>query len=217
MNCGTCGKELNVTLKPETLDCGGDCLQCMADAGDPECAELLRSFSAPDGDSKQINAYEAHRIQRIRDNSVPALRWTFIGLSILTFLLSSLTSFVGLMSPFTGFGEGLASIGMHTIFYSMMAALPAYLFVGAFSRRMLAWVYCVLYAIASVGVYLLETANSVARSVPLRLATSSPLWSAARAFAALSSITVLCLALAVLAEFMFRVERRRKRTLAEIS
>jgi anti-anti-sigma factor len=40
--CRICGQTLNVTSKPETLDCGGDCLKCMADSGDPECVEMLR-------------------------------------------------------------------------------------------------------------------------------------------------------------------------------
>ena len=40
--CRICGQELNVPLKPETLDCSGDCLKCMADSGDPECVERLR-------------------------------------------------------------------------------------------------------------------------------------------------------------------------------
>ena len=40
--CRICGQELNVPLRPETLDCGGDCLKCMADSGDPECVETLR-------------------------------------------------------------------------------------------------------------------------------------------------------------------------------
>jgi anti-anti-sigma factor len=40
--CRICGQELNVPLKPETLDCGGDCLKCMANSGDPVCVETLR-------------------------------------------------------------------------------------------------------------------------------------------------------------------------------
>jgi len=40
--CRICGQELNIPFKPETLDCGGDCLKCMADSGDPECVETLR-------------------------------------------------------------------------------------------------------------------------------------------------------------------------------
>jgi anti-anti-sigma factor len=40
--CRICGQTLNVSSKPETLDCGGDCLKCMADSGDAECVEMLR-------------------------------------------------------------------------------------------------------------------------------------------------------------------------------
>lgn len=40
--CRICGQELNVPFKPESLDCGGDCLKCMADSGDPECVERMR-------------------------------------------------------------------------------------------------------------------------------------------------------------------------------
>lgn len=143
--------------------------------------------------------------------------WTSVILSGLIFLLSSLTSFVGLFFNFTGSGgEDLASIGTDTVAYTMRAALPVLLVVGAFSRRALAWVYWLLYAIASVGQYILDTANSTAFSEPLRLAGPSPLWSAKRALGAFSSVTILYLVLAFLAYFMFRVERRSRKPLAEI-
>jgi hypothetical protein len=35
--CGICNRELDVPADPRSLDCGGHCLQCMADAGDPDC------------------------------------------------------------------------------------------------------------------------------------------------------------------------------------
>jgi anti-anti-sigma factor len=47
--CRICGQELNIPFKPETLDCGGDCLKCMADSGDPECVETLRQTLADRG------------------------------------------------------------------------------------------------------------------------------------------------------------------------
>lgn len=143
--------------------------------------------------------------------------WTLVILSLLVFLLSCLTSFVGLMFPFTGFGEGLTSIGMHTVFYSMMAALPASVVVGAYSRKALAWLYWALYAIASAGIYILDTANRGALAEPLRFATPSPFWSAKRAVGAFGSVTVLYLVLAVLTEFLFRIERCNEKTLAEIT
>lgn len=37
MTCKTCGKLLNVDGDQSTQDCGGDCVRCMAEAGDPDC------------------------------------------------------------------------------------------------------------------------------------------------------------------------------------
>src|SRR5581483_4781013 len=88
------------------------------------------------------------------------LACVFIILLILILLLSCLTSLVGFMFPFTGFGEGLASIAIHLVFISMGIALPASLVVGAISRKGLVWLYGVLYAITSVGIYLLQIADS---------------------------------------------------------
>lgn len=34
-NCGICNRPLGTS--PDTVDCGGDCLRCMAEAGDPDC------------------------------------------------------------------------------------------------------------------------------------------------------------------------------------
>lgn len=39
--CNLCKVPLNQPGKPETKDCGGDCLQCMAEAGDPECKKAM--------------------------------------------------------------------------------------------------------------------------------------------------------------------------------
>jgi hypothetical protein len=65
MKCGICGQELNVPFKPETLDCGGDCLSCMADSDDPECAETLRRLNNPDTRTQEINKYEAYRTRHV--------------------------------------------------------------------------------------------------------------------------------------------------------
>ena len=40
--CSICGKKLDQESDITSRDCGGDCLQCMADAGDPECIESLK-------------------------------------------------------------------------------------------------------------------------------------------------------------------------------
>lgn len=40
-HCSICGVELDQPDKPLTLDCGGDCVECMADAGDPDCQRAV--------------------------------------------------------------------------------------------------------------------------------------------------------------------------------
>lgn len=49
-HCGVCKQELDVPLAPETLDCGGDCLRCMADAGDPDCVASMHLITASHDD-----------------------------------------------------------------------------------------------------------------------------------------------------------------------
>jgi hypothetical protein len=44
MRCNTCKRELDNPADPRSMDCGGDCLQCMADAGDPDCVEEIRKI-----------------------------------------------------------------------------------------------------------------------------------------------------------------------------
>jgi hypothetical protein len=45
--CGICRTPLNIPGRVWTEDCGGDCLACMADAGDPDCVAALRPASLP--------------------------------------------------------------------------------------------------------------------------------------------------------------------------
>ena len=40
-HCHICKVELDQPGKPETEDCGGDCLECMAIMGDPECVAAM--------------------------------------------------------------------------------------------------------------------------------------------------------------------------------
>ena len=57
MNCAICQRELSVADDPFSVDCGGDCLLCMAEAGDPECMQAVvdevrkRSVPLPNGGS----------------------------------------------------------------------------------------------------------------------------------------------------------------------
>lgn len=39
--CTLCETPLDIPGRPWTRSCGGDCLACMADAGDPECVEAM--------------------------------------------------------------------------------------------------------------------------------------------------------------------------------
>lgn len=39
--CGLCKRQLDRLGDPVSLDCGGDCLLCMADAGDPDCTKAV--------------------------------------------------------------------------------------------------------------------------------------------------------------------------------
>lgn len=39
--CTICGCELNNPEVPESQDCGGDCVKCMADALDPDCIKKM--------------------------------------------------------------------------------------------------------------------------------------------------------------------------------
>jgi hypothetical protein len=44
-HCNLCGVGLDEPGKPETTNCGGDCLKCMADiAEDPDCIEAMREI-----------------------------------------------------------------------------------------------------------------------------------------------------------------------------
>lgn len=40
--CGICGLALDRADDPGSEDCGGDCLRCLAAAGDSDCVAALR-------------------------------------------------------------------------------------------------------------------------------------------------------------------------------
>jgi hypothetical protein len=53
--CYICKRELGTA--PDTQDCGGDCLRCLAEVGDPDALEVMRQYepgnakwAKPDGD-----------------------------------------------------------------------------------------------------------------------------------------------------------------------
>lgn len=41
MDCRICRRQLDNPDDPLSRDCGGDCLLCMAEAGDPECKDAV--------------------------------------------------------------------------------------------------------------------------------------------------------------------------------
>lgn len=42
-HCTTCDRKFDNPDDPLSLDCGGHCVKCLADAGDPECVELVKT------------------------------------------------------------------------------------------------------------------------------------------------------------------------------
>lgn len=130
-----------------------------------------------------------------------SMGWASIFLLGLAFLLSCLTSLVGVMFAFTGFGQGLASLGIHMVFFSMGMALPVFAVVVAISRKALTWIYGVLYATTSAGIYMLHSANSGATSLH-RLSGKMALE------AMFTSAAVLYVGLVVLVHIAARVEHR---------
>lgn len=46
--CNICGRPLDNPDDPTTRDCGGDCLRCMADTGDPDCIRQLHKLNSID-------------------------------------------------------------------------------------------------------------------------------------------------------------------------
>lgn len=42
--CRTCGRPLDEPRDPLSVSCGGDCLACMAECGDPDCEEAVEAL-----------------------------------------------------------------------------------------------------------------------------------------------------------------------------
>jgi len=45
-HCNICHQLLNQPSDPLSMDCGGDCVKCMADAGDPDCIATVEQVKA---------------------------------------------------------------------------------------------------------------------------------------------------------------------------
>jgi hypothetical protein len=106
------------------------------------------------------------------------------------------------MFPFAGFGNGLAGIAIHVVFFSMGMALPVFLVVVAISRRALAWTYCVLYVITSGGIYMLHAANS--SDTPLHRLSGKNVFEAM-----FSSVAILYFFLIFMTGLIVRAEHRK--------
>jgi hypothetical protein len=50
-------------MMPDTGDCAGHCLRCMADSEDPDCVELIKKLENPATRDHEILRYEAWRTQ----------------------------------------------------------------------------------------------------------------------------------------------------------
>lgn len=42
--CAICKRLLGNPEDPASVNCGGDCLQCMADCGDPDCIAAIEAL-----------------------------------------------------------------------------------------------------------------------------------------------------------------------------
>lgn len=54
-NCNICKQKLN-TGTVASRDCGGDCTQCMASAGDPDCIDAMRDVAVEQAQSDILKA-----------------------------------------------------------------------------------------------------------------------------------------------------------------
>lgn len=74
--CKICKRKLNNPSDPTTRDCGGDCLRCMAECGDPDCIKEMNRIKANRRDTiekdehltqAQKDAFYAFTWQMIKD------------------------------------------------------------------------------------------------------------------------------------------------------
>jgi len=57
ITCNICGREMDVPGEPQSRDCGGDCLVCMSEAGDPDAIREMWDlvFTKIDNINKILN------------------------------------------------------------------------------------------------------------------------------------------------------------------
>jgi len=47
--CNICGRVLDVAQDPSSRNCGGDCVRCMAESGDPDCIKTMEALKKTKG------------------------------------------------------------------------------------------------------------------------------------------------------------------------
>ena len=57
--CNICQRPLNTC--PELMDCGGDCLECMAECGDPDSQMAMKRILQDRSDGKYLGSDESER------------------------------------------------------------------------------------------------------------------------------------------------------------
>ena len=53
-HCSICNRALDVADDPYSLNCGGDCLMCLAEARDPDCVRMVLEIAKKD--AKRLDA-----------------------------------------------------------------------------------------------------------------------------------------------------------------
>lgn len=75
MRCNICGHATNTNKNSLYLDCGGDCLLCMADAGDLDCIQSVAKIARKQAamlETVKTNLYRglSHSMQRVQARAI---------------------------------------------------------------------------------------------------------------------------------------------------
>lgn len=64
--CQICGKPLSESKQSMRYNCGGDCMQCMVWAGDPDCAKHLHDLQLQRR-GNGLSKYQQQALKRVHD------------------------------------------------------------------------------------------------------------------------------------------------------
>jgi hypothetical protein len=56
MNCNICHRLLDQPDDSSTVNCGGTCRRCMAEAGEPDCVDAMRELGLPFDETEAVKA-----------------------------------------------------------------------------------------------------------------------------------------------------------------